>query len=71
MKLGLTPSPTIATAGNHTVSYWAVESVKAASEKFIAAGATLVQGVTNVGGDIHITVVADPFGNNIGFIEGA
>ena len=70
-ELGLDPSPAIATPGNHTVSYWAVESAKAAVEKFIAIGATLVQGVTNVGDTINVAVVADPFGNNIGFIEGA
>jgi predicted enzyme related to lactoylglutathione lyase len=70
-ELGLDPSPTITTPGNHSVSYWAVESAKAASEKFISIGAFLVQDVTNVGGPIHVAVVADPFGNNIGFIEGA
>ena len=70
-ELGLDPSMENIKAGNHTESYWAVESVKAASEKFVAAGATLVQDVTNVGGPIHIAIVADPFGNHIGFIEGA
>jgi predicted enzyme related to lactoylglutathione lyase len=70
-ELGLDPSMKNITDGNHTESYWAVESAKAAVEKFVAAGATLVQDVTNVGGPIHIAVVADPFGNHIGFIEGA
>lgn len=70
-ELGLDPSPDIATEGNHTVSYWAVEDIKASVEKFIAAGATLVQDITNVGGPTHVAVVADPFGNNIGLITGA
>ena len=70
-ELGLDPSMKNITDGNHTESYWAVESVKAAVEKFVALGARLVQDVTNVGGPIHIAIVADPFGNHIGFIEGA
>ena len=70
-ELGLDPSMENVSAGNHTVSYWAVESAAAALEKFLSVGATLVQGVTNVGGAIHVAIVADPFGNHIGFIEGA
>ncbi|MBC7873732.1 MAG: VOC family protein [Ferruginibacter sp.] len=70
-ELGLDPSMDNIATGNHTVSYWAVESTKEVSEKFLAAGASLVQGVTNVGGPIHVAIVADPFGNHIGFIEGA
>lgn len=70
-ELGLDPSMKNILPGNHTESFWSVESVKEASEKFVAAGATLVQGVTNVGGPIHVAIVADPFGNHIGFIEGA
>ena len=26
---------------------------------------------TNVGGEIHVAIVEDPFGNHIGLIEGA
>lgn len=70
-ELGLDPSMDNIETGNHTVSYWAVDNAKEASAKFLAAGATLVQDVTNVGGPIHIAIVADPFGNYIGFIEGA
>ncbi len=70
-ELGLDPSMNNILPGNHTESYWAVESAKAAAGKFVSLGATLVQEVTNVGGPIHIAIVADPFGNHIGFIEGA
>ena len=70
-EIGLDPSMENVSAGNHTESYWAVESVKEAKEKFLSLGATLVQDVTNVGGPIHVAIVADPFGNHIGFIEGA
>jgi predicted enzyme related to lactoylglutathione lyase len=70
-ELGLDPSMDNISAGNHSESYWAVESARAAADKFIALGATLVQDVTNVGGSIHVAIVADPFGNHIGFIQGA
>lgn len=70
-ELGLDPSMENILPGNHTESYWAVESARAAVEKFTALGATLVQDVTNVGGTIQVAIVADPFGNHIGFIEGA
>ncbi len=70
-ELGLDPSMKNISAGNHTESYWAVESAKLAVEKFVALGAVLVQDVTNVGGAIYTAIVSDPFGNHIGFIEGA
>ena len=70
-ELGLDPSMENISTGNHSESYWAVESAKAAVEKFVGLGATLVQDVTNVGGTISVAIVADPFGNHIGFIEGA
>jgi len=70
-ELGLDPSMENIVAGNHSESYWSVDNVRAAIEKFIVLGATLVQDVTNVGGPIHVAIVKDPFGNHIGFIEGA
>lgn len=70
-ELGLDPSMENIQPGNHTVSYWAVENARAAVEKFLSYGATLVEDVTNVGGPIHVAIVADPFGNHIGVIEGA
>lgn len=70
-ELGLDPSMENISAGNHTQSFWAVENVTAAVEKFLGLGAVLIQDVTNVGGTIYVAIVADPFGNHIGFIEGA
>ena len=70
-EIGLDPSMEGVENCNHTVSYWAVESARSAADKFISCGATLVQDVTNVGGPIQVAIVADPFGNHIGFIEGA
>lgn len=70
-ELGLDPSMENIKEGNHSEAYWAVENARAAVEKFVAAGALLVQDVTNVGGPIQVAIVADPFGNHIGFIQGA
>jgi predicted enzyme related to lactoylglutathione lyase len=70
-ELGLDPSQENVETGNRNVSYWAVESTAAAVKKWLALGATLIQDITNVGGPIEVAVVADPFGNHIGFIEGA
>ncbi len=56
---------------NHAESYWAVENVKEASEEFLEASATLVGELTKVGASIHLAIVADPFDNHIGFLEGA
>lgn len=70
-ELGLDPSMENILPGNHTESYWAVESAREAVDKFISLGASLVQDVMNVGGTTQVAIVADPFGNHIGFIEGA
>jgi predicted enzyme related to lactoylglutathione lyase len=57
--------------GNHTTAYWAVEDIRAAVEKATSIGATIIDAVHNVGGSIEVAIVADPFGNHIGFITGA
>ena len=70
-ELGLDPSAENFTPGNHSVSYWDVEDLEQAVNKFTDNGAGLVQEITNVGGDIRIAIIADPFGNHIGLIHGA
>lgn len=70
-ELGLDPDMSGVTAGNQTVSYWAVDDTEAAAAKLVEIGGKLVQPKTNVGGTIHVAVVEDPFGNHIGLIEGA
>lgn len=70
-ELGLDPDMGDATPGAQSVAYWAVDSVSAVLERLHAANATIVQPRTNVGGEIHVAIVQDPFGNYIGLIEGA
>ena len=43
--------------------------VDTAVRHFTAAGATLKAPVQDVGGDIRVATVADPFGNLVGLIE--
>ena len=69
-ELGLDPNAS-GGPGNQTVSYWAVDNTMAASERLVSIGGTLIQPKTNVGGEIFVAIVADPFGNHIGLIEGA
>jgi predicted enzyme related to lactoylglutathione lyase len=57
--------------GNQAVAYWAVEDIQDVTNHFINCGATLIQPITNVGGSTQTAIIADPFGNHLGFIEGA
>lgn len=70
-ELGLDPDMTNIQEGNRTVAYWAVDDVTVASTHFISGGASLVQPVTDVGDNIMVAVVSDPYGNHIGLIQGA
>jgi predicted enzyme related to lactoylglutathione lyase len=70
-ELGLDPDTTGVNAGNQSVAYWAVDDITAVVNKLSEAGATIIAQVHNVGGPIQVAVVADPFGNAIGLIEGA
>ncbi|MEO8404345.1 MAG: VOC family protein [Chitinophagaceae bacterium] len=70
-ELGLDPDPKFFSKGNNSVSYWAVDDAEKAAKKLTDIGGKLVQPRSNVGGDIHVAIVEDPFGNHIGLIEGA
>lgn len=70
-ELGLDPNMNEIKDGNHTTAYWAVDNVEASVKKFTDAGAEIVEKPTNVGGEIIVATVRDPFGNNIGLIQGA
>ena len=70
-ELGLDPDATGVTPGNQSVAYWAVTDIAARVEQLLQAGATIIIHVQDVGGGIQTAVVADPFGNAIGLIEGA
>jgi predicted enzyme related to lactoylglutathione lyase len=70
-ELGLDSDAAHVPTGNQTVSYWAVDDVDAEVARLVGLGATIFQPAVNVGGPIIVAVVADPFGNHIGLIQGA
>lgn len=65
-ELGLMPDE--CTIGNNTVTYWGVEDINTAYERFISLGATEDEKPTDVGGNIVTASVKDPWGNIIGLI---
>lgn len=70
-ELGLDPDMSNVATGNQAVAYWAVDKLDDVISQLSANGASVVQPKTNVGGDICVAIVTDPFGNHIGLIEGA
>jgi predicted enzyme related to lactoylglutathione lyase len=68
-ELGLDPDPDSGKPGaGGSVAYWGVADIDAAFRQFVSAGGTAVAPVRDVGGDIKVATVADPFGNEIGLI---
>jgi lactoylglutathione lyase len=68
-ELGLMPDETPATAKTANVlSYWGVGDIDAAVARFIEAGAAADSDPVNVGGEIMVASVKDPWGNVIGLI---
>ena len=69
-ELGLDPDPAAPPPGpGGSVAYWRVPNLDAAVAHFAAAGAAVVRPAQDVGGDIKVATVTDPFGNLIGLIE--
>ena len=66
-ELGLHPEGASGPGG--TVAYWGTADIAAEVGRVAALGATVVQPVQDVGGDIKVATVADPFGNHIGLIQ--
>lgn len=52
----------------NAVTYWGVEDVEATYNNFIEHGATEHEPPHNVGGEIVVAAVIDPWGNAIGII---
>ena len=69
-ELGLDPDMSNTVSGNQAVSYWAVENVADTLKHLSENGAVIIQPKTNVGGEINVAIIQDPFGNQIGLIEG-
>ncbi len=55
--------------GNNEVAYWGVENIEKALVHLLEVGARKNTDIQDVGGDIRIATVMDPFGNVFGIIE--
>jgi lactoylglutathione lyase len=69
-ELGITPDEhAVHDRPEAGIAYWGVVDAEAAYARLIALGATDHEPVQDVGGDIKIGSVRDPFGNLLGVIE--
>lgn len=67
-ELGLQPEEGPTPKGENVLSYWGVDDVEAVYGNLLALGATSHEEPQNVGGDIVVATVFDPWGNIIGLI---
>lgn len=68
-ELGLMKDDTSAAAKTSNVlTYWGVDDIERAVRRFIELGATADTKPTNVGGEIVVASVKDPWGNVVGLI---
>lgn len=66
-ELGLQPDAPAA-IGDNVMTYWGVEYIQAEYDRCLELGATEHEAPNNVGGDIMVASVTDPWGNVIGLI---
>jgi predicted enzyme related to lactoylglutathione lyase len=68
-ELGLQPEEVPTTDKKASVlTYWGVEDIAAEFDRFISLGAVADEAPNNVGGEILVATVKDPWGNLIGLI---
>ena len=67
-ELGLQPEEGAIIRGENVITYWGVEDIHAVYEAFLAVGATTHEAPTNVGGELVVATVKDPWENLIGLI---
>ena len=68
-ELGLQPDMTGVQVGNNAVAFWGVADIATAHASMLAQGAMPADPIADVGGDIKVATLTDPFGNVIGIIE--
>lgn len=68
-ELGLQPDDTAPDSKTKTViSYWGVDDIQKTYDYLLSIGAKANENPTNVGGEIVIATVLDPWGNILGII---
>lgn len=69
-ELGLDPDCSRVQPGEGgAAAYWGVTDIHQVHASFVAAGATSLEPVREVGGGIMVAMLADPFDNAIGLIQ--
>ncbi len=56
--------------GSGVIGYWRVEDINSAWQHLTTIGATSIELPHSVGMDLQVSIVADPFGNYIGLLQG-
>lgn len=65
-ELGLIPDGAPGAQGS--VTYWGVDDIEAEVTRIVALGATLTGAIKDVGDEIRVAELTDPFGNLLGLI---
>ena len=68
-ELGLDPDAEDVKVGDNLLVYWGVENAQETYDELLKKGATAHSEPQNVGGEIVVASVFDPFGNVFGIIE--
>jgi len=68
-ELGLDPDVAKVVEGNNVMAYWGVLDVAMAVKRIAELGAEVIEPAHDVGGEIKVAAVRDPFGNIFGLIE--
>ena len=66
-ELGLLPQGQSSTAGPQPL--WGVADIEIAFQRLLDLGAESLEAITDVGDDIKVAAVKDPFGNRLGIIQ--
>ena len=67
-ELGLDPDSSNIQNGNNAVAYWSVDDIHKAVKHAESLCASVVSAIQNVGGNIEVAIIKNPFGNSLGFI---
>jgi lactoylglutathione lyase len=67
-ELGLLPEEKSVSKGDNVMSYWGVDDIHKTFQRLLDLGATKHEKPTNVGGEIMVASVFDPWQNVIGII---
>jgi len=68
-ELGLLPNEKGISQGNEgSIAYWGVKDIRKEYQRILDLGATAHEAPTNVGGELEVASMMDPWGNTIGII---